>query len=447
MHPSKHRSPWLVVIGSGLAQTVAFGPLLLNTFGLFLLPITDETGWSRSTASIAFTCAAVGIASGTPLAGRLLDRFAFRLVLIPAWILYAVAVASIAVVPRDVPVFYLPFFLAGFFAGGTWLPLTKVVLGWFDNKRGTAIGLMAAIGAVGTVLTPILARFLIDAVGWRQAYAWMALVAVAVSLTMILTLVRVRGERSVRGRLVRDPADAQRQGSLSLPGLSVREALAGRHFWMIAVVLCVSGMAVIGIQVNVAPMMTDEGLTDGQVTSLLSIYALASLAGRIGTGVLLDRVQARYLAAVVLLTPVAGMFLLQPSFASSAVGMALVGVAFGMEIDLLAFLVSRYLGMRWFGSLLGMVHCAVLLSSAFGPLIIEVGREAVGDYRALFPYLSAALVLCSVTALCLGPYRYPAIDGFDQAAAAEAPVPAPPADTPQDQPAPVSAPSPGADSR
>jgi MFS family permease len=119
----------------------------------------------------------------------------------------------------------------------------------------------------------------------------------------------------------------------------------------------------------------------------------------------------------VLLCPVVGIFLLHPSFPEAAAGIALVGVAFGVEIDLLSYLVSRYLGLRSLGTLLGIVQCAVLLSSAFGPLLVSLGYQATGSYQSTLPYLGGALVLCALTALFLGQYRYPAVRGFDQTAA------------------------------
>ncbi|GAA3305580.1 hypothetical protein GCM10020295_59630 [Streptomyces cinereospinus] len=112
MTPIQRRNPWMVVVGSGLAQTVGHGPLVLSTFGLFLLQITDETGWDRSTVSVAFTVSAVSFAVGTPLAGRLLDRYTLHAVLIPSYLLYTASVASISLVPPSLPVFYLPFLLA-----------------------------------------------------------------------------------------------------------------------------------------------------------------------------------------------------------------------------------------------------------------------------------------------------------------------------------------------
>jgi cyanate permease len=164
-------------------------------------------------------------------------------------------------------------------------------------------------------------------------------------------------------------------------------------------------------------MMTDEGLPAVEAGLLLTIYGLASLFGRIVGGVLLDRIPARFVIAGVLLCPVVGIFLLRPSFAAAATAIALVGVAFGVEIDLLAYLVSRYLGMRSLGTLLGIVQSAVLLSAAFGPLLVSLGYQATGSYRSTLPYLGGALVLCAVSALFLGKYRYPAVSGFDHAAA------------------------------
>jgi MFS family permease len=415
LHP--RRNPWSVVAGSGLAQTVALGPLILSTFSLFVLPIAAETGWSRTTVTLAVTVAGVGFATGTALAGRLLDRYALKVVLIPSWLVYCGAVALIGVIPLNLPTFYVPFLVAGLASGGTFLPFSKAVLSWFDNRRGFALGLMAAVDAAGATVTPLLVRALIGNVGWRESFAWMALIAVVVSVTMVLLFVRVRAERSVRGRLVKTAVDKDREVRLELPGLTVRQALAGRHLWMIGGILCLAGIAVLGIEVNVVPMMTDEGLPVAEAGLLLTVYGLASLFGRIVGGVLLDRIPARLVTAGVLLCPVAGIFLLRPSFPSAAAGIALVGVAFGVEIDLLAYLVSRYLGMRSLGTLLGIAQCAVLLAGAFGPLLVSLGYQATGSYRSTLPYLGGALVLCAVAALFLGKYRYPAVTGFDQVAA------------------------------
>jgi MFS family permease len=415
------RNPWLVVLGAGLSNMFGLGPLVLGTFGLFVIPISHESGLSRTSITLAFTAAAVGMALGTLVVGRLLDVFALRVVVIPAWALYAAGVAGIAATPLAQPWFVLPYFLTGFFAGGTFIPMTKAIVSWFDNRRGLALAVMAVLAALGSTALPPLATMMIRSLGWRWAYLFLGVAALAVSLVTIVPFVRVRGEQSVRGRQARDtPA---RDAGLDLPGLSVREALATRQFWFITVILCVAGMAVFGIQVNTVPMLTDAGMPLSQAALLLTVYGITAIAGRLLGGPLLDRIPARLLIPVILLCPVGGLFLLRPTFSTAVTGMALIGLAFGVEVDFMSFLVTRYLGLRRFGTLVGAMHCVVLFSVAFGPAIVSAGRDRIGSYEGIMPYLGAALVGCALLAMFLGRYRYPAVPDFDRHAAEHEPEP------------------------
>ncbi|MFJ4771115.1 MFS transporter [Streptomyces uncialis] len=420
--PSHPRNPWWVVVGSGLAMAVSAGPLLISTLGLFVIPITEETGWSRATVTAAFTFMALGQAIGTPIVGHFLDRFAFRSIVVPAWLLYCLSLALVTVVPRTLPLFYVPYFFAGLFASGTIIPFTKAVVSWFDNKRGTAVGVTAALAALGSAVGPLLATFLLSAYGWQGAYRWMALISLIVSMTMVFALVRVRAERSVRGRLVKQTTENNRIVNLELPGLTVHESLRSAEFWIIAVNLCVTAIAVVGIQVNIVPMMIDQGIASGQAASLLTVFGLMSLLGRVLGGLLLDRFHAPYVCAFVIVCPVVGMFLLNGSFVGAIIGTALIGIAFGVETDLLPFFISRYLGMRRFGALFGLLQAAVLLTSAFGPLAVNLGYDLLGSYGAVMPFIAGALVPCALLVLRLGPYRYPAVVGFDDSAAREEPA-------------------------
>uniref|UniRef100_A0AAU2VJ61 MFS transporter n=1 Tax=Streptomyces sp. NBC_00008 TaxID=2903610 RepID=A0AAU2VJ61_9ACTN len=417
LRPPRPRSPWWVAVGSGLAMAVSAGPMVMSTLSLFVIPITEDTGWSRATVTAAFTFMAVGQAIGTPVVGHLLDRFAFRWIVVPSWFLFCLSLALVTVVPHALPLFYLPYFLAGLFAGGTVIPFTKAIVSWFDNKRGMAVGVTASLAALGSAATPLLATFLLTAYGWQATYRWLALIALVISLAMVFVLVRVRAERSVRGRLVKATGESDRAVSLEPPGLSVHECLRSTHFWMIAFNLSLTGVAVVGIQVNIVPMMTDQGVASGQAASLLTVFGLTSLLGRVLGGVLLDRFHAPFVCALVILCPVIGMFLLHTPFFSAVIGTALVGVAFGVETDLLPFFISRYLGMRRFGALLGLLQATLLLTSAFGPLAVNLGYDLLGSYEAVMPFIAGVLVLCALLVLRLGPYRYPAVAGFDDIAA------------------------------
>ncbi|WP_203862694.1 MFS transporter [Plantactinospora mayteni] len=391
--------------------------MYLATIGLFVLPIAEETGFSRTTVTGAYSVAAVGMALGLLIVAQIVDRFAARYILVPSFVLFAVSMALIALVPPIAPVYFIPCFFVGFFGGGTVVPATRAVVSWFDNNRALAIGIVTGIIGLGAALAPVLAGALIDSVGWRLAYACMALIAVVVSVTMVTLFVRARAERHVRGRLVQETQVEGRDVSLELPGLTFREAVRTRQFWRIALGLGLVGVVVIGLQVHLVPMMTDRGLSDGQAGTLLVVFGLASLVGRVAGGFIIDRVHGAIVGPIVMLAPIAGLFFLHPPFTSAAVAVAFIGVAFGIEGDLLAVLITRYLGTRNFGRILGPVQAAFLLGSAFGPLLLGLGYDTLGSYDPVIPVLMGVLVVGAILIATLGPYTYPAVNGFDQLAA------------------------------
>ncbi|MBB4693113.1 MFS transporter, partial [Paractinoplanes abujensis] len=413
---SRPRSPWWVVVGAGVAA--AFGPqLYLASLGVFVDPIAADTGFSRTAVTAAASVGAFGMAIGMLLVARIVDRFAARYLLVPGFVLFAVSMALIGLTPANPVVYLVPCFFVGLFGAASIVPATRAVVSWFDNNRALAVGVVTGLIGLGAALAPLLAGALIDAVGWRLAYGAMALISVVVPLTMVTLFVRARAERHVRGRLVEQTRVGGRDVSLELPGLTFAQAVRTRQFWGIAAGLGLVGVVVTGLQVHLVPMMTDRGLSDDQAASLLVVFGLASLVGRVAGGLIIDRVHGAVVGPIVMLAPVVGLFFLDLPYAGAAAAVAFIGLAFGIEGDLLAVLISRYLGMRSFGRLVGSVQAAFILGSAFGPLLLGLGYDTLGTYDPVLPVLMVILVIGAFLIATLGPYAYPPVAGFDQLAA------------------------------
>jgi MFS family permease len=405
-----------VVAGAGTAAAV--GPqMYLATIGVFVAPIVQQTGFGRTTVTGSFSVAAVGMVIGLIIVSQLVDRYAARYILLPAFVLFAASLMSIGLMPPVEAVYFIPCFFVGFFGAGTTVPATRVVIGWFDNNRALAVGLVTGIIGLGAALSPLLAGALIDSVGWRLAYVFMGVIAASVSVAMILLFVRGRAERHVRGRLVNEAQVGDRDVSLELPGSTLREALHTRQFWGIALGLSMVGVVVYGLQVHLVPMMTDRGLSADQAGSLLVIFGLASLVGRVSGGFVIDRVHGSIVGPIVILAPILGMFFLHPPFPAAAIAVAFIGVAFGIEGDLLALLITRYLGTRNFGSIFGPVQAVFILGSAVGPLLLGLGFDEFGSYDPVMPVLMGVLVVGALCIATLGRYKFPPVAGFDRLAA------------------------------
>ncbi|GAA1005891.1 hypothetical protein Aple_040350 [Acrocarpospora pleiomorpha] len=118
-----------------------------------------------------------------------------------------------------------------------------------------------------------------------------------------------------------------------------------------------------------------------------------------------------------MLAPIVGLLFLHPPFPAAVIAVASIGVAFGIEGDLLAVLISRYLGTRYFGRILGAVQAAFLLGTAFGPLLLGLAYDLLGSYDPVIPVLMGTLVVGAILIGSLGRYTYPAVSGFDRLAA------------------------------
>jgi MFS family permease len=91
----------------------------------------------------------------------------------------------------------------------------------------------------------------------------------------------------------------------------------------------------------------------------------------------------------------------------AALGTVLVGIGLGAEVDLIAFLLSRYFGMRSFGEIYGYFFSIFILGAGLGPLAMGLSYDRTGSYKLMLVCFAFALSLASLPMLRLGPYAYP----------------------------------------
>jgi cyanate permease len=155
--------------------------------------------------------------------------------------------------------------------------------------------------------------------------------------------------------------------------------------------------------------MSDRGVSPQTATAMVGIAGTALIGGRLLSGFLLDRIHAPYVAAVFFLAPLMGIVVLSTTLRpeGAALGTVLVGIGVGAEVDLIAFLLSRYLGMRSFGEIYGYFFSIFMLGAGLGPFAMGVSYDRTGSYKLMLVCFAFALALASLPMLRLGPYAYP----------------------------------------
>ncbi|MFZ3236245.1 MAG: MFS transporter [Stellaceae bacterium] len=173
-------------------------------------------------------------------------------------------------------------------------------------------------------------------------------------------------------------------------------------------------VAINGTVAHVVPLLTDHGLSRAAATATLAAFGLATLSGRLLCGWLVDRVYAPYVASVFFLAPIAGfVFLASAAGGLPVLGVALMGLGLGTEIDMIAFLITRYFGQRAFGQIYGWFFMIFGLGSGVGPFLGGVTYDRAGSYNPALIGAACALVAAVVLVNRLGAYVYPVERRFE----------------------------------
>jgi predicted MFS family arabinose efflux permease len=258
--------------------------------------------------------------------------------------------------------------------------------------------------AAAQVVAPPLANWLIDAFGWRVAYAALGLGWGALALLLALAFLY---DAHDLGRPSPTAADETRD-SPPLPGLSIAEAWRSTALWRIALATCLILTATIAIVVHQFPILVEAGLTRDHAAWLVSLSGIAGVIGKLTTGVLIDRYHARWVGGITLASTALAWPLMMPQVAMPSLivlGIAISGYAAGTKIQLCSYLTARYGGTRNYGVIFGFMTSVISLASALGPLLAGMVHDRSGSYG---PFLWAGVVISLVSgALIFSLGRYP----------------------------------------
>jgi MFS family permease len=410
------RNPWWVVFGGITGLIVCNGPVLAFTFGVFLKPIMADMGWQRGTASFALAVGEFLAAFAVPIYGRMMDRWTIRKVALPGIVAFAAFLCLMGTTPHSLAIFTLFFALASI-AGAIQTPLgyTKAISAWFDRRRGLALGAALAGVGLGGIIVPQLANYLIAQLGWRGAYMILGGMVLAIAFPAVALFVREPR-----------PGEGERHDSHAefLPGLTPREAIATAPFWLLAATFFFVAMALLGSSAHVVPLLTDRGMTPAAATATFGLFGLSTLCGRLLSGWLIDRIFASYVASFFWLAPVGGFVLLISGYGLlPGLGVVMIGLGLGTEVDLIAFMISRYLGLKAFGALYGLFFMAFALGGAVGRFLAGYLFDLAGSYDIALMGAGGALVVAVILVNRLGAYAYPVHQPAEPALAAEPAVP------------------------
>jgi predicted MFS family arabinose efflux permease len=397
---NEFKAGWGPLLACILGSACGILAITFYTQGLFAGPVTEEFGWTRGEFFLGFTIMQLLGLLTAPAVGTIVDRVGPRAVGIAGLLGHALMYCVLALNPGSLTLWYLSFAGLAICAAGT-LPITwtTVINSWFHKNRGLAIGLtMAGIG-LAAALAPPFVQFLLTEFGWRGAYAGIGVTAAAIALPAVFVLFRLKPEE-----------EAAAEGGASISwGLSRPAAIRTYRFWALGAALLIITLSLIGMIPNFVPFLLDTGMQAQRAAEIAGIMGIAVIFGRLLAGFLVDRIWAPAVATVFFTMPVLALLMLANVSTTDSVAIAAgigMGLAAGAELDLLAYLTSRYFGVRHYGAVFGGIYAFFTVGSGLAPLLYARTYDATGSYKPIMTVAAGGLVLAIVLLLSLG--RYPA---------------------------------------
>ncbi|MBV8157602.1 MAG: MFS transporter [Dyella sp.] len=387
-----------LVFGAALGMFAGLTPTIHAAGGIFAKAVATEFGWGRSIASLSYSVSMLGLTIGSPLVGMLMDRYGIRRIIAILGVGYGIAVMCMSLQNGSPALWVWLSGLVGLLgASVSVVGYLAVLPQWFDRRLGLALALAMCGLGLGTTLMPQFAQYLVTNIGWRNAYA--VLGAGSIPLTLLAcAFIKERKSAPVRGARPTAPlAD----------GMSFAEALRDYRLWVIGFVFLIAAACTHPLVPHLPALLADRGFSPADAARGASTLGIGLLAGRLVTGVLLDRLHARIVTLIFFVAGAGGMLLLQSARAPQELllAAALVGLTIGAEGDLISYLVRKYFGLRAFGTLYGIAFSGYGLGAVIGPVVVGAYFDRYGSYDQPLIVMPCMLVAAGVLAMTLGRYR------------------------------------------
>ena len=439
--PSRAYYGWAIVFTSffiSIAQVPMYGPV----FSVFVRPIEDELGWSRTTITVAFTVGSLGGALLAVVVGPIVDRYGARGVMSVTGLLVTAGLLAIAAMTEPWH-FWVAYGVARTVSvAGVGLGTSVAIANWFIRMRGRAIAMRAAGQRTGQAIVPLLILPVLLSLGWRESFVVLGVVAALFITIPSMLFIRRRpedfglrpdGDR-VTGRAPhRDaptpgevPASAGTthphpplRGDLSPQGRggpqqeeyswTLREVRATRTLWLLTVGMAAGLAAQIAINVHAVANFEDKGISQGLAVTVASIFTGVAAVSMMGWGVLVERIHVRYvsMAAMGLFFLAMGVLLVAETYPMAVLFAVLFGLGTGGWTVAQMIMIPNYFGRLHAGSIKGFISPVEGLLGISGPLAAAFVFDTTGSYDAAFVAAAATFAVGCAAFYLAKPLAHP----------------------------------------
>jgi MFS family permease len=393
---------WYIITACVLGICFGFVGVTIYAFSAFVLPLTDEFGWSRGAISFGMTLAHITAAVVLVPLGMLIDKRGVRGPLLASTVLFGAILCLFYFLNSNIALFYAGMVALTALGSGTQsVSYVRLIVTWFDRKKGLALALGVSGAGVGALILPPLVSWIIRQSGWRTAYLSLGLINLVLIVPLIYFIVRNSpADINTYPDGVPPQSGARQAGAVPLEqrGHRFSECIRTPVFWKLAAATLLLGLALNGSISQIIPLLVDRGVARHDAGNLAALMGLAVIISRLIAGSLLDRFHAPFVAALLLLCPVVGFAALALLSGPGAAALTLVavGIGLGLEFDALGYFCAHYFGRVALGTIYSALFVLFTIGGAIGSYFAGYSYDLFKTYT---PLLACASVITFIAVL------------------------------------------------
>ena len=375
-----------VLLASSIILMIGFG--IRASYGVFQIPIADQFAWARTEFSMAIAIQNLAWGIGQPIFGAIAEKIGDRKAILIGIFCYAIGLifSSYAITP-GAHQFYS--FFVGFGVAGTGFGVILAIVGraTSDANRSMALGIATAVGSVGQIIGPPTAEFLLRYFNWSVVFLIFA--GIIISTIAFLPVLRAPSK------------DAKHDLEETL-GQILKKAFYDPSFTLIFLGFFSCGFQLAFITAHFPAFVTEMCgaiATDGLLAGIgvknasalgafsIALIGAANIVGTITAGYFGKHYKKKNLLAIVYTgrTLIAVIFIMVPMTPLTVVTFSItMGLLWLATVPLTSGLVGYIYGLRYMGTLYGIVFFSHQLGSFLGVWLGGALYDAYGNYNIVW---------------------------------------------------------------
>lgn len=385
----------------------------LSGFGVFVIPMSTEFDWSRSSISLAAASAALIGGCSQPFMGRIFDKVGGRkLILIGLTVL---AFSNILLSFTNHILYMILVFGVLMSLGssaGTMNTAGALAAKWFHRKRATAVSLISAGTSLGGLILVPFVAFMIPFIGWRST--WFMLGCIILFFALPVAYLIIKNDPADIGQLPDGHIDppskplSQKQNEPPLAVNNWKDAFKSAPLWQLSGGYLVCGFTTTMMSTHYVPYAIEQGVSASTAAMAFAVLSALNTVGVLGAGILGDRFGRKNLLALVYALRAVGyaVLVMAPGL-WGLFGFAVIGgVSWLATVPLTTSLTAEIYGLRQIGTLSGVIFMVHQIGGTVSIQFAGIMQDITGSYTLPFAVVGLFLVVASIVSFGINEKRY-----------------------------------------